>query len=126
MKSKPSVYIKDFTEEEFSCGCGCGSNDMDDSLLIRLQSGRTLAGIPFIISSGYRCEEHNKEVGGKWDSSHLSGFAVDIAYPNSYDMLVILRAVLDIGFQRVGIGKDFIHVDNDPFKPGDIMWTYYE
>jgi zinc D-Ala-D-Ala carboxypeptidase len=32
------------------------------------------------ISSGYRCERLNREVGGKQTSQHLSGLAADVEY----------------------------------------------
>ena len=34
-------------------------------------------GIPAIITSGFRCEEHNRRVGGSDDSMHLEGRALD-------------------------------------------------
>lgn len=38
--------------------------------------------IPIVISSGYRCRELNKAVGGVSDSQHLTGEAADIAMPH--------------------------------------------
>ena len=76
------------------------------------------------INSGYRTKEHNKKVGGKKNSSHLKGLAVDIHCINSRDRYDLLNCLLDVGFTRIGIGNTFIHVDMDPDKDPDVMWTY--
>lgn len=39
-------------------------------------------GGPIIVSSGYRCPELNKKVGGSKTSSHMSGYAVDLVPEN--------------------------------------------
>jgi len=36
----------------------------------------------------------------------------------------MIEALLDADFTRIGIGKDFIHVDMDPNKEPNVMWTY--
>ena len=51
---------------------------MDKNFLQKLDRARDVAGVPFIITSAYRCEQHNKNVGGKPNSAHLRGYAVDI------------------------------------------------
>ena len=43
-----------------------------------LQHVRDKLGSPIIISSGYRCKEVNKAVGGVEPSSHESGLAADL------------------------------------------------
>ncbi|MGC9344888.1 MAG: D-Ala-D-Ala carboxypeptidase family metallohydrolase, partial [Bacteroidales bacterium] len=71
------------TIEEFECKCGCGQNGVDINFLRKLNEARDLADIPFIISSGYRCQKHNKEIGGVPDSAHTKGMAVDITCKDS-------------------------------------------
>ena len=46
-------------------------------VLTELEKARKFLNVPFIISSGYRTPEHNKEIGGKPNSQHLLGYAVD-------------------------------------------------
>jgi hypothetical protein len=29
-----------------------------------------------------------------------------------------------VGFNRIGVANTFIHVDNDPSLPEDVIWTY--
>ena len=36
-----------------------------------------------IVTSGYRCQELNKAVGGVWNSQHLKGEAADIFVPDT-------------------------------------------
>ena len=43
-----------------------------------LEPLRVAMGRPIKISSGYRCEKLNKEVGGVYNSQHLKGQAADI------------------------------------------------
>lgn len=31
---------------------------------------------------------------------------------------------MEAGFTRIGIGQNFIHVDTDPDKQQNIIWTY--
>ena len=117
---------KNFTDDEFKCPC---CREFVDSLpfrafLAKLQDARNLAGIPFAITSGYRCEEHNAAVGGKEDSSHMKGVAADIRVRTSSERFVILNGLMKAGFTRLGIGKDFIHVDLDSDKPQHVAWVY--
>jgi uncharacterized protein YcbK (DUF882 family) len=120
--------MKYFKPEEFACKCGCGAGyeDMDESLLRRLDKSRELAGIPFNLTSAVRCEDHNASVGGKPDSAHIGGFAVDISAVDSRARFKIVKALMDAGFTRIGINfqKGFIHVDSDPTKPHEVLFSY--
>ena len=109
--------------DEFRCPC-CGANDMEPTALIMLDRAREISGFPYRINSGYRCEKHNAEVGGKPTSSHLQGWAVDIRVSGSRSRYLILYGLITAGFARIGIGKDFIHADCDPAKPPELSWLY--
>lgn len=114
---------KNFFDYEFSCPC-CGRLKMDKSFLDQLQKARDTAQIPFVITSGYRCENHNRKVGGKSDSSHLVGRAADIETSSSLTRFLVIFGLTIAGFKRIGISKNFVHVDNDPSKPFTSMWLY--
>jgi uncharacterized protein YcbK (DUF882 family) len=116
--------IKYFTDEEFTCPCGCGITLVSQLLASRLDRARDLYGKPIVINSGFRCITHNADVGGKVSSSHRRGLAVDIRVDNSTDMLKLVRVLLAVGFKRIGIGDGFVHVDVDPRKAQNVMWTY--
>ena len=116
--------IKHFTHDEFTCPC-CGGNKISINLVKKLDEARELAGIPFVINSGYRCKKHNKVVGGTITSSHLKGLAVDLKVTNSRSRYIILTALIKVGFNRIGIGASFIHCDIDKDKSQNVIWTYY-
>lgn len=115
--------IRYFKPEEFACPC-CGQENIQEELVLKLNIARELARTPFIITSGFRCERHNKEVQGKKNSSHLKGLAADIKATNSRERYNILLALLNVGFTRLGVAKNFIHVDLDISKPENVLWLY--
>ena len=81
-----------------------------------------LAGIPFPLSSPYRCPKHNRAVGGVPTSAHTRGYAVDIRCVDTHSRFVMLQALLEAGFRRVELAPTWIHVDNDPDKPRDVVF----
>ena len=116
--------LKHFIKEEFTCdGKNC-FDKMNPKLLKMLDDARIIADTPFTITSSWRSEEHNKSVGGKPNSAHLRGLAVDIACDNSSKRLFILDALIVAGFTRIGIGKSFIHADFDNELPQEVLWIY--
>ena len=128
------MTLKYFTKKEFDCNCGaCQSKgntgeNMDIDFLIKLDKARDLAGVPFKINSGYRCPEHNKNVGGIKTSSHtnIPCNAADISTKDSVTRFKVLQALLEVGFVRIGIGESFIHCDTDTEnKSPEVCWTYY-
>tara|TARA_E500000318_G_C3426271_1_gene159301 strand:+ start:7 stop:363 length:357 start_codon:yes stop_codon:yes gene_type:complete len=117
--------VKYFKYHEFDSPDKPGSgHNMQLSFLELLDNARQIAGIPFKINSGFRTPEHNEKVGGAESSSHLRGHAADIHVSSSTYRYEILSALLEAGFTRIGIAKNFIHVDNDPIKTQKVIWTY--
>lgn len=96
---------------EFTCKCGCGFNDISLALMCKLETAREIAGVPFIINSGCRCETHNKAIKGSKNSFHIKGLAVDIKATNNYTRMKILKGLLNAGFNSIIIYSDWIHVD---------------
>lgn len=115
-----------FTTEEASCRCGCGFLHVEDKLLNMLNKARELANIPFVIRSWCRCENHNASEGGVSGSAHTKGLAVDIEAIGSRNRFIILRSLLEAGFNRIGFNDDasFFHVDIDSTKPANVFFTY--
>lgn len=113
-----------FKLSEFECKCGCKSANVHPDLMTQLEVARKQASVPFVINSGFRCEEHNKAAGGSKSSSHLKGLACDIDVPNSTFRYLIVKALMFAGFTRLGIADTFIHVDIDQSKPKNVVWTY--
>lgn len=119
--------VKFFTPNEFDSPDlkGSGERFMKSSTILKLDRARQLAKIPFHIRSGYRTPSHNKRVGGTPESSHITGYAVDIAVSTNLQRFKIVTALLSAGFTRIGIGKTFVHADDDPSKPEGVIWHYY-
>tara|TARA_R110000751_G_C13761986_1_gene479306 strand:+ start:1532 stop:1897 length:366 start_codon:yes stop_codon:yes gene_type:complete len=118
-----------FDIQEFDCPSLPNSGiNMDDAFLQMLDDARSIAGISFNITSGYRTKERNKLVGGVRNSSHLVGRACDISVQNGNQRYIILDALIKAGFRRLGVAKTFIHCDNDSLEQGgtkpNSIWTY--
>jgi len=113
-----------FTQKEFKCQERDCFDKMNKSLIDMLDVARELAGVPFKITSSWRSPEWNAEIGGSPNSAHLRGNAVDIACDSSCNRMVIVDALIIAGFNRIGVGKTFIHVDIDELLPQDVMWLY--
>ena len=121
--------MKYFTLQEFDSSDKPGSGKyMDDDFLEMIDCAREEAQIPFKINSGFRTEAKNNAIYKSLGrdpirSSHLKGYAADIHCTNSKHRSIIVRALINVGYTRLGIAKSFIHVDNDPDK-SDAIWLY--
>jgi uncharacterized protein YcbK (DUF882 family) len=110
---------KYFKLDEFKCKC-CGKAPMDEKLLENLDKVREEFGKPITVTSGYRCEKRNKEIGGALKSQHILGKAADI----KGDDLDKLYEICEKHFKAVGDGrpKGFVHVDTREDKVR--RWNY--
>lgn len=102
---------------------------MDKEFLFMLDRARHMAGVPFKINSGYRTKAHHEKLAKLGyptakNSAHLSGYAADIHCADNKARFLIIEALIEVGFNRIGIAKTFIHVDNDPGKPEETVWLY--
>lgn len=114
-----------FTNNDFrNANPSCSIDDMEENFLHRLDVARYHAGVPFIINSAYRTEEHEKAKGRSGDSSHTKRIAVDLKATNSRTRYKIIIGLLKAGFTRILIYENFIHVDSDPDKDQEII-AYY-
>lgn len=106
-----NTKIKHFRPSEFKCPC-CGRILVEERLLLELEILRSVLGNKIVIVSGYRCEKHNREVGGSSKSYHLKGMAADIISPGIHPLRIYLKAVW-VGFRGVGLilPSGAVHVD---------------
>jgi len=114
---------KYFTKKELACK-HCSECEMDEEFMEYLVKAREISKVKYSISSGYRCNAHDKNVGGK--GNHTTGRAVDITFFNGENAFNILYGLIQAGFQRIGIsfsGK-FIHADMVEDKPSPSFWGY--
>lgn len=75
-------------------------------------------GKPVTVTSGYRCPELNKIVGGSKTSHHVRGMAADISTGNRVENRRLFQLVLDLKlpFTQLIDEKNFawVHVSLDP------------
>jgi uncharacterized protein YcbK (DUF882 family) len=118
------LVAPNFTVKEMRCPCGCELVDMDVHFMDKLQELRDILKQPVRVLSGYRCINHNEKVGGVKNSRHLIGIAADVSTwgMSSEGIYRLLRESLNLGFTGIGVGKNYIHLDNRKSKGK--MWVY--
>lgn len=105
--------VKYFTPGEFACKCGCGCDTPVDPHLLRLADQvRGHFNAPCIVSSGVRCESHNKKVGGVSGSRHLSGKAMDfcIRGTSATKTLSFVQSLPGVRY-AYAIDRNYVHMD---------------
>ena len=124
------MNFRHFKLEEFACR-HCGKNLIDAVFVDELDELRHRLGFPLVITSGYRCPEHNARVSSTGRAGpHTTGRAADIAVDRTraYEVLqtALLMKFTGIGVQQKGSSR-FIHLDNLPNAPGQLrptVWSY--
>lgn len=116
-KGKSVKLTRNFKSTEFDCkGNKCCSKTMIDIELVGyLQVIRNHFGKPVIINSGYRCQKHNKTVGGVTNSKHCTGMAADIVVKDIKPKEVAKYAET-IGVRGIGLYDTFVHLDTRETK----------
>lgn len=116
---------KNFNSREFDSPDIKGSGiNMNIVVIYKLQEMRDIYKNPIRIKSGYRSIAHNKKVGGKYNSEHLKGNAVDIHIKNNNERYTLIRLAIIVGFNRIGIGTNFLHLDISNTKSKEVVWLY--
>lgn len=115
-KGSKEKLSTNFKVSEFACrGSGCCAEVLiDEKLVEHLQNIRDHFGKSVTITSGYRCDAHNKKVGGATGSRHTKGQAADIVVagvtPAEVAKFAESIGVLGIGLYEVKDGN-FVHID---------------
>ena len=76
----------------------------------QLDELRRLYGHPIIITSGYRCPELNKAVGGKSNSQHVKGQAADLKYDPELLQFIINNYHYDQLIEETSKRSKWIHI----------------
>ena len=124
------MVLRHFTYSEFDCKSGVGQGEifMDNDFLKLLDKARFVAGIPFVITSGYRTKEYNEQLIKNGYKASLIHHIVkeSCRHQSRYTTkkFAIVQALLFVGITRIGIAHDFIHCDIDQEKTNKIIWTY--
>ena len=105
-------YCRNFKPEEFRCTCGkCTGYPtwMRKTELQHVQRIRDTFGRSMVITSGLRCENQNRKVGGMSNSKHLQGKAADF----------YMAGVTDTFEHRVKAIKTIKELPNHHYTYGD-------
>jgi uncharacterized protein YcbK (DUF882 family) len=105
---------------------------MDEAFVQKLDALRELLGHPLVISSGYRCPEHNRVVSTTGlDGPHTTGLAADLRCYGA-EAWKLLSGAMRLEFRGIGVsqrsgdvGARFIHLDMMP--AGELrprVWSY--
>ena len=102
---------KNFQYAEFSCKC-CKYTIINNHLQAILELVRAHFKQPVTITSATRCKTHNKNVGGKDASRHLTGEAADIVVKSTNPQKVY-DYINSIFPYTLGLGNydNFTHID---------------
>lgn len=99
---------------------------------VMLDLARYALGSALFISSGFRCEELNKQKGGATNSKHLEGLAADVYWPGiTWDnamefgkklvsMYKAADVLADVVVERRG-EEVWVHIEHD--ENGPRLWT---
>lgn len=116
-----------FTEDEFRCNCGCGRADMQPEFMEKLQALRTEYGQGITVNDGggFRCRNHPDELKKSKPGTHPQGKAADLRTLDGATKYEIKRLAYKHGFQGVGDGKTFTHIDiGHDFAARPANWSY--
>jgi zinc D-Ala-D-Ala carboxypeptidase len=109
---------KNFSRSEFACkgrACCNHSAPIHPVLVEALQELRDQVNVPLSITSGFRCNKHNKDIGGALKSLHTLGMAVDVACTwGAVSPEKLAQAAKNIpAFEQGGIGvyPSWVHLD---------------
>lgn len=109
-----------FNAKEFQCKCGKSHSFLiDNDLLEKLEQLRDVLDCSkIIVTSGYRCSEHDKAVGGNGVGQHTKGTAADICCYAQDGSIISSKLVCckaqDIGFTgiaNIDSSYQYTHVD---------------
>jgi len=121
--------VQFFKREEFLCP-HCGIEDMRPAFMLALDNLRMRLNIPIVISSGYRCPQHNRVVSETGlTGPHTTGNAADIRC-SGIQAYSILGVAMRMGFEGIGVkqkgdmGARFLHLDNVISELRPRVWSY--
>lgn len=108
------------------CPCGCGKNQTSSEFASLLYMAQEVYGKPFLITSGFRCLKHNKDVKGDPNSAALYGEHADLDYQTPAFLFLIIKALIEAGFERFRLYPRHLHIDRSMKYPFPAFtWANY-
>ena len=103
MKLTKNFSLEEMYRSETARRCGIDNKPQTEEVVENLralclevlQPLRDHLGRPVTITSGYRCKELNKRVGGVRNSQHLKGEAADIRVKNREELIEMMKFLMD-------------------------------
>ena len=129
MNRREEIYLQG------RCPCSeCSGTRLDEKLVNWILDFEQKTGLKINITSGARCESYNREVGGFWNSPHLTdingiGHAIDFQIKGLKPIEVAFKveeAALKFGgleLKRLGIYKYHVHGDLERPNPSKYWYT---
>jgi uncharacterized protein YcbK (DUF882 family) len=116
---------KNFDRSEFACkGLNCcdRSAPVLPELVDGLQLLRNIVGLPIRITSGFRCNRHNRIIDGAFESFHTLGMAADIACEGirPVELAALAERIDCFRLGGIGVYVSWVHVDIR--KTGKARW----
>lgn len=115
------------------CVPACSVGDLNPRLVERILMAQKMSGHPFLITSAFRSREWELSKGRKGTSSHCrysdgkpSSLAVDVRTVDSHTRFKVVVGAAMAGFERIGVGKNFVHLDIDYNKAHPVIFHYYD
>ena len=103
MKLSKNFSLEEMLSSDTARRCGIDNKPQSEEVVENLralclevlQPLRDHLGRPVTITSGYRCKELNKRVGGVRNSQHLKGEAADIRVKNREELIEMMKFLMD-------------------------------
>ena len=103
MKLTKNFSLEEMYRSETARRCGIDNKPQTEEVVENLralclevlQPLREHLGKPVVVSSGYRCKDLNKKVGGVENSQHLKGEAADIKVRDREELIDVMRYIMD-------------------------------
>ena len=103
MKLTKNFSLEEMYRSETARRCGIDNKPQTEEVVENLralclevlQPLRDHLGRPVVVSSGYRCKDLNKKVGGVENSQHLKGEAADIKVSGKEELIDVMRYIMD-------------------------------
>jgi hypothetical protein len=120
MKLSPHFNLDEFTRSDYATRHGIDNTPPGfvlsnlRVLATRLERVRLVLGAPLFITSGYRCPELNRAIGGSLTSAHVGGLAADFIAPEYGSPFAVARAIEangdEIDFDQLIYEGKWVHV----------------